>query len=298
MHANCCRYVGENLEYMVEAALADYFRFHINTTNPTIILPPYAGHKGKPHVASQVLELRASYVTLSSVDPKTETPEEFSQGTFTYSGNKFPSVEGDITGIKGTAPVASQKFHVNYEGMWIRMMATPESHHTVVLEPVDVHFHVWFHDFLDPVPLDTPEMEVFSSFSDLRFRMSQSQYQYFLMVFSERLAWAPKLYDKLRDKLPPEITAMIEEVQAIANGDPGKDKDKDSQLAKDEIQQQLLLPLPSRKGHHGGEGSEETLVEGGKSVQLLKFDDTMTRSVTTTTTTTEVEPVTDVTTEM
>lgn len=280
------RYMGENLEYMVEAALADYFRFQIHTTNPTIILPPYAGHKGKPHVASQVLELRASYVALSSVDPKTETPEEFSQGTFTYSGNKFPYLEGDITGIKGTSPVASQKFHVNYEGMWIRMMATPESHHTVVLEPVDVHFHVWFHDFLDPLPLDSPEMEVFSSFSDFRFRMNQSQYQYFLMVFSERLAWAPKLYDKVKDRLPPELTEMVKEVQAKAQEleDGGKGKEKEKEPASDEIP---AINVRSR-GHQGGD------VEAKKreTEPDLSTQTTTTTTATTTTTTTTTTTVT------
>jgi hypothetical protein len=265
---------------MVEAALADYFRFHINTWNPTVILPPYAGHKGKPHVASQVLELRASYVALSSVDPKAPTPEEFLEGSFTYSGDHFPSVSGDITGIEAAAPVASQKFQVGFEGMWIRMLATPESHHTVVLEPVDVHFHVWFHDFLDPVPLDSPEMEVFSSFSDLRFRMNQSQYQYFLMVFSERLAWAPNMYDKFRSQLP-EITEILKdgkessspEVQAGAvTGDPGEELP--------------VLSLSKRSGHEAGspeiffESSEKPIVEeieesNGKDQEIKAEDLTL-----------------------
>lgn len=267
--------MGENLEYMVEAALADYFRFHIHTANSTIILPPYAGHKGKPHVASQVLELRASYVALSSVDPKAPTPEEFMQGTFTYSGDKFPSVAGDITGIKGTSPVASQKFQVNYEGMWIRMMATPESHHSVVLEPVDVHFHVWFHDFLDPLPLDSPEMEVFSSFSDFRFRMSQSQYQYLLMVFSERLVWAPKLYDKVRERLPSEITNMIDTLQekarALESDPKGKEVSEDTQrmVKKKEGDESLPVSNLSRWGHQGGEGGEqEKIVPNGVTDSL------------------------------
>ena len=48
------RYVGSNLEYLVEAALEGYFNFRLSSTLARVILPPYAGHQGLPHVASQV----------------------------------------------------------------------------------------------------------------------------------------------------------------------------------------------------------------------------------------------------
>jgi hypothetical protein len=113
------RYVGANLESLVEAALEGYFNFRLASTFARVILPPYAGHHGPPHVASQVLRLKMNDVSICSAPSSLPTPEIFCKGIFEAGGSVFPARHEDLSaanaaGSLGPEPFASEKFEVRF----------------------------------------------------------------------------------------------------------------------------------------------------------------------------------------
>lgn len=199
------RYVGANLEYLVEAALEGYFNFRLSSNFARVVLPPYAGHKGLPHVASQVLRLRMNDITVCSAPSSLPTPEVFRQGIFVAGGTTFPARHEDLSaalnaGTAGPEPFASQKFEVSLEGVAGAVQATPSAPQRAVLQPMDVRLNVFLHDFVT-LPKQRPHLEMFVQCSRVVMALTQTQYQYFFSVFEERIRWNPHQHD------PPRLSA-------------------------------------------------------------------------------------------
>jgi hypothetical protein len=107
------RTLEQGMENMLQVALRDYVKFKIESKNPTIILPPYAGHKGPPHIASQVMRLNVGSVSMSNNDPTYPTPEAFTGGLFTLPAPHFPAAPYDFSSHIGEEKLMSaQKFQV------------------------------------------------------------------------------------------------------------------------------------------------------------------------------------------
>lgn len=190
------RYVGANMEYLVESALEGYFTFHLSSKSPTVVLPPFAGHTGPPHVASQVLRLTCNEATVTTAPSTAPLPDAFRRGIFSQPGSRFPARQEDLcaalhSGLAGPGPVASQKFEVSLEGLWGAVQASPRAPLRMVLQPFDVTTLFWFHDYLQ-LPLTRPHLEIIAQTTKLQMRITQSQYQYFFTVFGERIRWDPE----------------------------------------------------------------------------------------------------------
>jgi len=126
------RTLEQGMENMLQVALRDYVKFKIEvriyyliinnivvlidalqSKNPTIILPPYAGHKGPPHIASQVMRLNVGSVSMSNNDPTYPTPAAFTGELFTLPAPHFPAAPHDFSSHLGEEKLMSaQKFQV------------------------------------------------------------------------------------------------------------------------------------------------------------------------------------------
>ncbi len=51
--------VEEGLDAVVESMLYDYVKFKVEAVGCSVVLPPFAGHKGPHHIASIVLLIHA-----------------------------------------------------------------------------------------------------------------------------------------------------------------------------------------------------------------------------------------------
>jgi len=51
--------VEEGLDAVVESVLYDYVKFKLEAVGCSVVLPPFAGHKGPHHIASMVLLIHA-----------------------------------------------------------------------------------------------------------------------------------------------------------------------------------------------------------------------------------------------
>jgi hypothetical protein len=120
------RFMEQNLENMLQAALSDYVKFRIEVTNPMVIWLPFAGHKRPPHITSQVTRLQFGVMSVSSCDPHDRAhPEDFECGLFVQSGTEFPSTTADFSQHGTERPFASQKFKIVAKDMSIHIDTSP-----------------------------------------------------------------------------------------------------------------------------------------------------------------------------
>lgn len=68
------------------------------------------------------------------------------------------------------------------------MLPRPGADVSTVVEPLDIHAMVFFHEFKQHTLL-RPQLEFFLQLSEVRGQINKNQYIYFLDVVDERLAW-------------------------------------------------------------------------------------------------------------
>jgi hypothetical protein len=66
--------VEEGLDAVVESMLYDYVKFKVEAVGCSVVLPPFAGHKGPHHIASIVLLIHADRCLLPPSSPITPLP--------------------------------------------------------------------------------------------------------------------------------------------------------------------------------------------------------------------------------
>jgi hypothetical protein len=68
----------------------------------------------------------------------------------------------------------------------------PSADPQVVLEPLDIHAVVFFHEFRE-LTLLKPQLEFYLQFSEVRGQINKNHYLYLLDVLDERLAWYARI---------------------------------------------------------------------------------------------------------
>lgn len=154
------QYMGQNLEYMLEAALSDTMRFEISTSNPTIVLPPFANKfPGKPHLASKVLTLHTTFLRFRSAARGEQPPPEFSTGLFGHQPSRFPRRLEDF--LNDEKSYSSQRFVLEIEDLGVDLQAAPSDPPQRILQPIKLYSHIARHEFVKE-PKSSPQVETFT----------------------------------------------------------------------------------------------------------------------------------------
>lgn len=68
------------------------------------------------------------------------------------------------------------------------MLPEPTAEPQVIIEPLDIHGMVFFHEFKE-VTMRRPQLEFFLQLGEVSGQINKNQYLYLLDVVEERLAW-------------------------------------------------------------------------------------------------------------